>query len=64
MAVWVVMNLIVLPLSAAPPPGEVAIPFYILVIEGIISHALAVGLPLGIIVRRNLKVKEPAAAAA
>ena len=63
-AVYVVMNLIVLPLSAAPPPGEVATPFYVLVIEGIIGHTLTVGLPLGIIVRRNLSVKEPVAATA
>ena len=63
-AVYFVMNLIVLPLSAAPPPGEVDTPLYVLVIEGVIGHILTVGLPLGIIVRRTLSVQEPVAATA
>ena len=48
--VFVVMNMIVLPLSAAPPlpppaPG--------LFIEMIVEHMLVVGLPLGLLMRRN-----------
>jgi hypothetical protein len=48
-AVYFVMNFIVLPLSAAPPL-EYPLP---ILIYGIIMHALEIGLPLGIIVRRN-----------
>ena len=53
-AAWFVMSFIVIPLSAAPqlPP-----PTLFQLIEGIIDHALTVGLPLGIIVQRNASVK-------
>lgn len=47
--VYFVMNFIVLRLSAAPPL-EYSLP---ILIYGIIMHALEIGLPLGIIVRRN-----------
>ncbi len=50
LGVFVVMNMIVLPLSAAPrlPPPEPS-----LFIEMIVEHALVVGLPLGLLVRRD-----------
>src|SRR6266545_3440236 len=48
--VFIVMNLIVLPLSAAPP---LPAPTMLQVIEMVIEHILAIGLPLGILVRRN-----------
>jgi hypothetical protein len=48
-AVYVVMNFIVLPISAAPPL-EYPLP---LLTYGIFTTALEVGLPLGIIVRRT-----------
>ena len=48
-AVYLVMNFIVLPLSAAPPL-EYSLP---ILIYGIILTALEIGLPLGIIVQRN-----------
>jgi hypothetical protein len=48
--VFVVMNFIVLPLSAAPP--EPAPPMW-LFIEIILEHVLLVGLPLGLLVRWN-----------
>jgi uncharacterized membrane protein YagU involved in acid resistance len=48
--VWIVMNLIVLPLSAAPPLPAPPTPW---LIEGIIEHMVAVGLPLAILVRGN-----------
>ena len=48
--VFIVMNFVVLPLSAAtvsaPPPTG-------LLIEMVLEHMLLIGLPLGIIVRRN-----------
>jgi len=47
---FIVMNLIVLPLSAAPP---LPAPTMLQVIEMVIEHILAIGLPLGILVRRN-----------
>lgn len=48
--VFIVMNFIVLPLSAAPPlpPWTVS-----QTIELIVEHVLVIGLPLGILVRRN-----------
>ena len=51
---FVVMNFIVIPLSAAPvlPP-----PTLFQLIETIIDHILTIGLPLGIIVRRSANVK-------
>jgi uncharacterized membrane protein YagU involved in acid resistance len=48
--VFVVMNMIVTPLSAAPPLPAPPIPW---LIEAIIEHILLVGLPLGILVRRS-----------
>jgi hypothetical protein len=53
-AVFVVMNFLVLPLSAAPK-----LPFDVIaLIQGIVAHVLLVGLPLGMIVRRNANVSE------
>jgi hypothetical protein len=48
--VFVVMNFIVLPLSAAPPLP--APPMWLL-IEIILEHVLLIGLPLGLLVRWN-----------
>jgi len=48
--VFIVINLIVLPLSAAPPLPVPTVPQ---IIESVIEHILAIGLPLGILVRRN-----------
>jgi uncharacterized membrane protein YagU involved in acid resistance len=48
--VFIVMNMIVLPLSAAPPLPAPTMPELIM---AILDHVLVVGLPLGIIVRRN-----------
>jgi hypothetical protein len=50
--VFIVMNLIVLPLSAAPPLPPPTTPQIIL---NILDHILVIGLPLGIIVRRMPK---------
>ena len=50
--VFIVMNLIVLPLSAAP---ALPAPPMWLFIEIILEHVLLVGLPLGLIVRWNAK---------
>jgi len=47
---FIVMNLIVVPLSAAPPVPAPTMPW---LIEAIIEHILAIGLPLGILVRRS-----------
>jgi len=47
---FIVMNLIVLPLSAAPP---LPAPTMLQLIESVIEHILVIGLPLGILVRRN-----------
>jgi hypothetical protein len=52
--VWVVMHLIVTPLSAAPPVPPPTTPY---LIEEIIEHALFVGLPLGILLRRSANIK-------
>jgi uncharacterized membrane protein YagU involved in acid resistance len=49
--VFIVMNLIVLPLSAAPPIPAPTMPKNIVMI---VDHLLVIGLPLGIIVRRML----------
>jgi hypothetical protein len=49
--VFVVMNLIVIPLSAAPPLPAPTVP---LLIEMIVEHILVIGLPLGILVRRSV----------
>jgi hypothetical protein len=48
--IFIVMNLIVLPLSAAP--ALPAPPLWLL-IELVLQHILLIGLPLGILVRRN-----------
>jgi hypothetical protein len=48
--VFIVMNLIVVPLSAAPPVPAPTLPW---LIEAVIEHVLGIGLPLGILVRRN-----------
>lgn len=48
--VFIVMNFIVLPLSAAPP---LPAPPMWLIIEMILEHILLIGLPLGILVQRN-----------
>jgi hypothetical protein len=48
--VFIVMNMIVTPLSAAPPVPAPTLPW---LIEAILEHTLLVGLPLGILVRRN-----------
>jgi hypothetical protein len=48
--VFIVMNLIVVPLSAAPPLPAPALPW---LLEAVAEHILAIGLPLGILVRRN-----------
>ena len=53
--VFIVMNFIVLPLSAAPPLPAPPLP---LLIELIIEHALLIGLPLGILIRRNANIKK------
>jgi hypothetical protein len=46
------MNLIVLPLSAAP---ALPAPPVWLLIELVLQHILLIGLPLGILVQRNAK---------
>jgi hypothetical protein len=48
--VFVVMNMIVTPLSAAPPLPAPTLPW---LIEAVIEHIVVVGLPLGILVQRN-----------
>jgi uncharacterized membrane protein len=48
--VFIVMNMIVTPLSAAPPLPAPTLPW---LIEAILEHVLIVGLPLGILVQRN-----------
>ena len=53
--VFIVMNLIVLPLSAAPPLPPPTTPQLIAMIA---DHILVIGLPLGIIVRRNANPNE------
>ena len=52
LGVYIVMNMIVIPLSAAPPLPPPTLPW---LVEGMIEHVLAVGLPLGLIVRRSLR---------
>jgi uncharacterized membrane protein YagU involved in acid resistance len=48
--VYFVMWFVVTPLSAAPPPeGQVLA----VIVEGIIGHAVLIGLPLAFIARRN-----------
>jgi hypothetical protein len=51
LGVFIVMNMIVTPLSAAPPLPAPTMPW---LIEAIVEHLLAIGLPLGILAQRNL----------
>ena len=53
--VFIVMNMIVLPLSAAPPLPPPTMPQLIVMI---LDHILVVGLPLGILVRRSINPHE------
>ena len=53
--VFIVMNFIVLPLSAAP---ELPAPPLWLLIELVLQHILLIGLPLGILVRRNANINQ------
>jgi hypothetical protein len=53
--VFVVMNFIVLPLSAAPP---LPAPPMWLFIEIILEHILLIGLPLGLLVRWNANTNQ------
>jgi hypothetical protein len=53
--VFIVMNFIVLPLSAAPP---LPAPPMWLFIEMILEHILLIGLPLGILVQRNANTNQ------
>lgn len=48
--VFIVMNLVVVPLSAAPTLPAPTPPW---LIEAVAEHVLGIGLPLGILVRRN-----------
>jgi hypothetical protein len=48
--VFIVMNMIVIPLSAAPAIPPPTLPW---LIEIVVDHMLVVGLPLGILVQRN-----------
>ena len=48
--VFIVMNFIVLPLSAAPPLPAPSMPLFI---EMILEHVLLIGLPLGILMQRT-----------
>ena len=50
--IFIVMNLIILPLSAAP--ALPAPPLWLL-IELVLQHILLIGLPLGILVQRNTR---------
>jgi hypothetical protein len=49
-AVFIVMNMIVIPLSATPPIPAPTLPW---LIEAILEHTLLIGLPLGLLVRWN-----------
>ena len=53
--VFIVMNMIVTPLSATPPLPAPTMPW---LIEAIIEQVLVVGLPLGILIRRNANIKK------
>ncbi len=48
--VFIIMNMIVTPVSAAPPLPAPTLPW---LIEAILEHVLIVGLPLGMLVRHN-----------
>jgi len=53
--VFIVMHLIVTPLSATPPLPAPTTPW---LIEGILEHILLVGLPLGILVQRHADINQ------
>ena len=53
--VFIVMNFIVLPLSAAPP---LPAPPISQIIEIILEHIVLIGLPLGILIQRNANIKK------
>jgi hypothetical protein len=53
--VFIVMHLIVTPLSATPPLPAPTTPW---LIEGILEHILLVGLPLGILVQRHAEINQ------
>jgi hypothetical protein len=53
-AVFIVMNMIVIPLSATPPLPAPALPW---LIQAILEHMLLIGLPLGLLVRWNINSK-------
>jgi uncharacterized membrane protein YagU involved in acid resistance len=53
--VFIVMNFIVLPLSAAP---SLPAPPMWLLIEIVLEHILLIGLPLGILVQRNANINQ------
>jgi hypothetical protein len=50
-AVFIVMNMIVIPLSATPPVPAPTLPW---LIQAILEHILLIGLPLGLLVRWNV----------
>jgi hypothetical protein len=52
--VFIIMNMIVTPLSATPPVPAPTLPW---LIEAILEHTLLVGLPLGMLVQRNINSK-------
>jgi hypothetical protein len=56
LGVFIVMNVIVIPLSAAPAIPPPTLPW---LIEIVVDHILVVGLPLGILVRRNANNAAP-----
>jgi uncharacterized membrane protein YagU involved in acid resistance len=49
--VFIVMNMIVIPLSATPPVPAPTLPW---LIQAILEHILLIGLPLGLLVRWNV----------
>jgi len=53
--VFIVMNMVVTPLSATPPLPAPTTPW---LIEGILEHILLVGLPLGILVQRHADINQ------
>jgi hypothetical protein len=55
LGVYIIMHMVVTPLSAAPPVPAPTTPW---LIEEIIIHILTVGLPLGILVRRNANTNQ------
>jgi uncharacterized membrane protein YagU involved in acid resistance len=45
-----IMNFVVTPLSAAPPPDSILL---WVIVEAILGHAVTIGLPLALVARRN-----------